>query len=336
MIWIPTTTGVSRREPPFLGQQQSVATVFTVVVESPGMAQHTSTDERRAHAGAGDTPAPDSVPVRTFAIFVVGTLAFSWGLWALLLLDLVPPSATGALVRIGGFGPFVGALVALLASGWSIRQWLRANLRVRLPTRWYLCALVLPPLFIVAAGLVHATLFGARIDLGAMNPLWFYPIAVVVVFFVGGGQEELGWRAFALPALQGRFSALTASLAVGVVWAVWHVPLFLLPGSGQSDLPLGPYVVAVLAISVVLAWLYNASESVLVPMLFHGGINPIAAYFPTGGVDAVGTLTGYGSYALVLLGAVVVLLGIYGPGRLADRPRVTLSDLLTTESETTQ
>jgi len=274
--------------------------------------------------------------MRTFAIFVVGTLAFSWGLWALLLLELVPPSATGSLVRIGGFGPFVGALVALLESGRSIREWLRSNLRVRLPARWYAYALVLPPLFIVAAGLVHATLFGASIDLGAVNPPWFYPIAVVVVFFVGGGQEELGWRAFALPALQGRFSALTASLAVGVVWAVWHLPLFLLPGSGQSDLPLGPYVVAVLAVSVVLAWLYNASGSVLVAMLFHGGINPIAAYFPTGGLDAVGTLTGYGSYALVLLGAAAVLLWIYGPGQLADRPRVTLSGLLTTDSETTQ
>jgi membrane protease YdiL (CAAX protease family) len=271
-----------------------------------------------------------------FAIFVVGTLAFSWGLWGLLLLDLVPPSATGALVRVGGFGPLVGAIVALLVSGRSIREWLRSNLRVRLPARWYAYALVLPPLFIVAAGLVHAAVFGARIDLGATNPLWFYPIAVVVVFFVGGGQEELGWRAFALPALQDRFSALTASLAVGMVWAVWHLPLFLLPGSGQSDLPIGPYVVAVLAISIVLAWLYNVSGSVLVPMLFHGGINPIAAYFPTGGVDAVGTLTGYGSYALVLLGAVVVLLGIYGPGQLADRPRVTLSDLLTTDSEITQ
>jgi membrane protease YdiL (CAAX protease family) len=310
--------------------------VFSFVGVFSDVTQSTPTDERHPYTGESDKATPDSVPLRTFAVFVVGTLAFSWGLWGLLLLDLVSPSATGALVRVGGFGPLVGAIVALLVSDWSIREWLRSNLRVRLPARWYVYALVLPPLFIVAAGLVHAAVFGARIDLGAINPLWFYPIAVVVVFFVGGGQEELGWRAFALPALQDRFSALTASLAVGMVWAVWHLPLFLLPGSGQSDLPIGPYVVAVLAISIVLAWLYNASGSVLVPMLFHGGINPIAAYFPTGGVDAVGTLTGYGSYALVLLGAVVVLLKIYGPGQLADRPRVALSDLLTTDSEITQ
>lgn len=187
---------------------------------------------------------------------------------------------------------------------------------------------MLPPLFAGVAGAVHVVVFGASVDLDATNPLWFYPIAVVVVFFVGGGQEELGWRAFALPALQQRFSAVIASLGVGVVWAVWHLPLFLLPGSGQSDLPLVPYVVAVLAASVVLAWLYNASRSVVVPMLFHGGINPIAAYFPTGGVEAISTVTGYGSYAVVLVVTVGVLLVVYGPGDLASRPRTTLSNLL--------
>jgi hypothetical protein len=47
----------------------------------------------------------------------------------------IPPSATGAIVRIGGFGSLVVALVALLAPDWSIRERLRSNLRVRLPTR---------------------------------------------------------------------------------------------------------------------------------------------------------------------------------------------------------
>lgn len=108
------------------------------------MTQSTPTDERHPYTGESDTTTPDSAPVRTFAVFVVGTLAFSWGLWGLLLLDLVSPAATGALVRVGGFGPLVGAIVALLVSGRSIREWLRSNLRVRLPARWYAYALVLP------------------------------------------------------------------------------------------------------------------------------------------------------------------------------------------------
>lgn len=266
--------------------------------------------------------------LRAFGVFVAGTLALSWGLWALLLLGLAPSSATGLLVRVGGFGPLVGAVVALIDADRSVRRWLRSNLRVRIPLRWYAWALVLPPLLVGLAGLVHVGVFGATFDLDAINPLWFYPVAVVVVTLVGGGQEELGWRAFALPALQQRFSAATASLGVGVVWAAWHLPLFVLPGSPQSDLPLGAYVVAVLAVSLVFAWLYNASRSVLVPVLFHGGINPIAAYFPTGGVEAVSTTAGYGSYAIVLVGVGAVLLAVYGPSDLSARSRVTLVDLV--------
>jgi membrane protease YdiL (CAAX protease family) len=271
--------------------------------------------------------------LRTFVLFVAGTLAFSWGLWALPLLGLIPSSSMGILARVGGFGPLVGALVALTATDRSVRTWLRSNLRVRIPVRWYAWALVLPPFLVGIAGVVHVVIFGASVDLDAINPLWVYPIAVVIVFLIGGGQEELGWRAFALPALQERYSAATASLLVGIVWTLWHLPLFLIPGSPQQELPLGPYIVAVLAASVVFTWLYNSSGNVLVPMLFHGGINPIAAYFPTGGIEAIGTVAGYGSYAIVLLGAVTVLLIVYGPHELANHHRVSITDLVLSGSD---
>jgi membrane protease YdiL (CAAX protease family) len=291
------------------------------------------TTETRTHADAERTAGEDAGidgddALRTFVLFVAGTLAFSWGLWALPLLGIIPSSSMGILARVGGFGPLVGALAALIATDRSVRTWLRSNLRIRISARWYAWALVLPPLLVGVAGLVHVVVFGASLDLDAINPLWFYPIAVIIVFLVGGGQEELGWRAFALPTLQEQYSAATASLGVGVVWALWHLPLFLIPGSPQQELPLGPYILAVLGASVVFTWLYNSSGSVLVPMLFHGGINPIAAYFPTGGIEAIGTVTGYGSYALVLVGVVLVLLAVYGPRDLAGRSRITLSDLV--------
>ncbi len=271
------------------------------------------------------TRSGDGTGLRAFGFFCGGTLVFSWGLWALLFVGFVPSSAIGILARVGGFGPLVGALVALSATGRSIREWARSIIRIRIRARWVGWALVLPPLFIVLAGVVHVVVFGASIDLDAINPLWFYPIAVVVVFFVGGGQEELGWRGFALPALQQRLTALTASIAVGIVWALWHLPLFFLPGSAQSDLPMLPYIVAVTSASIVLTWLFNSSGSVLVPMLYHGGINPIAAYFPTGGVEAIGTVTGYTSYAIVLVVAVGLLLAVYGARHLSNQPRLTLS-----------
>jgi membrane protease YdiL (CAAX protease family) len=292
------------------------------------------TNETPTHADAGQRAGIGDDALRTFALFLGGTLVFSWGLWAFPALGILPPSSMDVLVRVGGFGPLVGALVALTATDRSVRTWVRSNLRVRILARWYAFALALPLLLVGVVGVVHVVVFRASLDLGAINPLWVYPIAVVVVFLIGGGQEELGWRAFALPALQERYSAAIAGLWVGIVWALWHLPLFLIPESPQQALPLGPYVVAVLAASVVFTWLYNSSGIVLVPMLFHGGLNPIAAYFPTGGVEAIGTVAGYGSYATVLLGAVTVLLIVYGPHELAKRRRVTMTDLVSSGSET--
>ena len=255
---------------------------------------------------------------RPFVIFTVATLGFSWSLWALLVFQVVPTGVTVPLIILGGFGPAAGAVVAVRLSGASVRGWLCSNLRVRLPARWYAYALVLPPAFVGLGGVVYATVFGGSLGLDTGVPSWAYPLGLAFVFFLGGGQEEFGWRAFAQPALQEHRSALAASLLVGVVWTMWHLPLFLVPGSSQAGLPPGAYAAGVLATSVVLAWLYNSTRSVLVPMLFHTGVNTAGGFFPAGGGEVLRTLPGYGSYALVLV-------AVYGAGTLAGRPRATLS-----------
>jgi membrane protease YdiL (CAAX protease family) len=166
---------------------------------------------------------------------------------------------TVPLIILGGFGSFMGAVVTLRLTGRRIRRWLRSNLRYRIPLRWYVLALALPPVFIVSAGVVYVTFFGASYAFAGVPALWLFPLGLGVTFFLGGGQEELGWRGFAQPALQEGLSAFTASLLVGVVWFVWHLPLFFVPGSSQAGLPVVPYAVGVIATAVVLGWLYNTT-----------------------------------------------------------------------------
>jgi len=264
-----------------------------------------------------------------FISFTLLTYLFSWGIWTVMAAGVFPQSLDAILGRLGGFGPLVGALGVLWFSDWSVREWFTSNVTVRLPLRWYGYALLLPPLLVGAGGLVHATLFGETIGLESLPPFWVYPINLLIVFFIGGGQEELGWRGFALPAAQGQLSAFSSSLLVGVVWAGWHLPLFVLPNTPQGDLPFLPYLLAVVGLSVVLTWLYNGSGgSVLVAMLFHGGINPLGAYFPTGGVDAITTISGYSSYALVVVAFAAVLAIATGGTNLAGRSRVLLGDIV--------
>jgi uncharacterized protein len=86
--------------------------------------------------------------------------------------------------------------------------------------------------------------------------------------------EEVGWRGYALPRLQRRLGPLTASLVLGVVWAGMHLPLWLLPDVGFADQSTPLYIAQVMAISVVLAWLYNATGgSLLLTGIAHAAVN---------------------------------------------------------------
>jgi hypothetical protein len=89
--------------------------------------------------------------------------------------------------------------------------------------------------------------------------------------------EEFGWRGLALPLLQRRFSPFWASLILGVVWAVWHAPAFLLSGTPQSAWSFGPFFVGLMAVTVIMTPLFNASRgSLLIAILYHLQVmNPI-------------------------------------------------------------
>ena len=91
------------------------------------------------------------------------------------------------------------------------------------------------------------------------------------VALIGGGlDEEMGWRGYALPRLQGRLGPMTANLLLGVVWAFWHLPLWFVPGSFQAGTPFGLYVASTTALSFLIGWVYNGTGgSLLLAILAH-------------------------------------------------------------------
>ena len=114
--------------------------------------------------------------------------------------------------------------------------------------------------------------------MGAVSALDF----VVFVLVVG---EELGWRGYALPLLLERRSAVTASLILGVLWGLWHLPTFLVPGTPQYGLPMPAFVLLTIEYSILMTWVYlHTKGSVLSATLFHGAINLSQGLF-LGGID---------------------------------------------------
>lgn len=245
---------------------------------------------------------------RTLA-FVGLTLALSWAWWfgAATLTD---GGLSKALVLPGGFGPPVAALAVAWATG-DFDKLLGRIRRVRVGRRWYAVALALPPVAMAGATLLYAGVGGpVSVDrLGSVLPA--YPVLVVALALVGGGQEEVGWRGYALPKLQATHGPLLASLAVGVAWAVWHAPLFVLGGAPSASGSFPLYLGTVLAFSVVFTWLFNRSGgSVPLAMLLHGGVNAGGSVIPVP-PDAVG------EWGLAVDASIAVAFGLVALGLLA-------------------
>jgi uncharacterized protein len=230
--------------------------------------------------GAATPQARTSNPmsVRTLRTFFIATFAVSWGVGA--LVSVFPDQAEGLFGPMGNTNPafilivYTPGIVAvvLVARHFGIRglgRFLRRLTLWRMPAIWWLLLLVGIPAVFYAGAAVKGTLG----DPFPFSP-WYSVLPALIPALLIGPIEELGWRGVALPLLQRRWAPLWSALVVGVVWAVWHTPAFFLSGTKQSAWAFGPFFVGVIAVSVILTAMFNASRgSLLVAVLFHAQLN---------------------------------------------------------------
>lgn len=180
--------------------------------------------------------------------------------------------------------------LALLATGGTaaVRDLWSRMLRWRVPARAHLLALLVPPA-IAAATVSIARLTGTTVDLGGM--LSARGAAVYLLYGIGLWllTEEAAWRGALLPRLQTRLSPVTASLVLGLVWTIWHVPSLHVPGEADRGISLPAFALLVVATTVLITALVNAAGgSVLIAALFHASFD--ASYAFTGVVGGAPAL----------------------------------------------
>ncbi len=218
---------------------------------------------------------------RPTLVFFILALGVSWAGWVPVAAEIVElkPLVFGLTV-VGVLGPAVAAVLVTWLVGDSLRAWAQPIFRWRVPLRWYVVAFSIP-VIVIATKSVAQLEFGVPLEqptLVEQGPPFelplIYAVNLLVLFFLGGGQEEPGWRGFALPRLLQQFDAATASLLLGAVWAIWHLPLFWTAGTTQANTAFIPYATGVLALSILFTWLYrNTDHSVLLAMIFHASVN---------------------------------------------------------------
>jgi membrane protease YdiL (CAAX protease family) len=249
------------------------------------------------------------------ATYFALTLTLSWSVWIPALL-----TQTGLGVILGSFGPALAAAVVTRLRGHSVRSWLRGSLDPRTDLRWYVAALGVPlawaGVIVVGLGLWTGSVDTARLA-GLARQL---PAALLFVMLVGGGNEELGWRGFALPVLQKRTDALTASVIIGLVWAVWHLPMFVFGFMSYGPLSAVPaYIVNVVGISVVFTWLYNKSGPSILPAVVLHGMNNTVMEPAVGAGGFAAAVPKYLIMSAPIWATAFVVVAVYGRTRIADR-----------------
>ena len=211
-------------------------------------------------------------PLVTFFTLVIG---LTWGIGALI-------KGTPVLAPDGNFiaALYIAIIVVIGATTGraGFASLARSAFRWRVSPIWYLVVLALPVL-ILGATLSLVSAFGtAPLDLTKMPApgqiavffglLMVFPLATPIA-------EELAWRGVALPRLLATRSALTASLILGAVWAIWHLPVVL--STPELRVPV-PFMLAIVPLSVLTTWIFvNTRASVFVQILFHAWFNALLA-----------------------------------------------------------
>lgn len=208
-----------------------------------------------------DKPQPTLRPLISF--FLIAFL-IAWGSWIPALHWRAVPKT---LPLIGLFGPMIAAIVVGGRAGVAdvvarVRIW-------RIPVRWYAVAALLMPVVYLIAVLLDHLFFGAdlhRVWLGSAPT--FLLASLVWLLFVTSG-EEIGWRGFALPEMLRRgMSPLNASLVLGIVWGIWHLPFYW--SGGETGIPYPFFLVLTVGQSLVYTALFLRSRgSVLPAILLH-------------------------------------------------------------------
>jgi membrane protease YdiL (CAAX protease family) len=223
-----------------------------------------------------------------------------------------------------GWG-FIAA--AVLMTWWTlgppaVRSLLRRYLMWRVGWRWYLVLLIVPALQLLGV-LLNALLTRTPADFShvmadQLRPPSFSRLAFALPFFltdVISNGEEIGWRGYVLPRLQGRTRALTAALIVGAIWGLWHVPKFL---NHWDTAYFAAFMLDTAAKSVLLTWLYNSTRgSLLLVVLAHAAWNTAGIFLPSADTLSSANLGAFAVTVALQLMAVAVIAVLAGASNLS-------------------
>jgi hypothetical protein len=201
--------------------------------------------------------------------FFIATFSWSWIIWAPLILasqGIIPASEKILsihiipVIMIGVYGPLAGALFAgRHENGRSFsKKYLQSFLDFRLGWEGYIF-----PILIFGGSTFIAwfspELFGKERLPMLLPSAWTFIPYLLIMILLGGGQEEFGWRGYALPLLESKFGIWYGNIILGIIHAIWHLPLWLITGTSQTFMNFWGFILLIVGYSFILSWIRKIS-----------------------------------------------------------------------------
>lgn len=228
------------------------------------------------------------IPLRFFTV----TFLWSWLLWLPFVLvgvgiwemnNDLRPYLTMAAIIIGAFGPAIGAIYSIktIEGNLAVRPFLRSFLSIDFGWKVWVSIFGVFGLASFLAWYLPGFFGYERLPM-LLPTIYVFPVYWLLMVFLGGGQEEIGWRGYIMPFLESKYGLWYGNIVLGIVWAFWHAPLWFITDSFQTYMPFTAFLIGCIGLSFFLSWVVKSSNhKPMSALVAHGTFNSFMPVFPS-------------------------------------------------------
>jgi membrane protease YdiL (CAAX protease family) len=208
---------------------------------------------------------------------------------------------------IGVFGPAIGAIFSIVTINGKneLKKYILSYLSIKFGWKSWLFIIFFIG-FTIFISWIIPELFGIQNLPTNLPNIYIFPLFWIICIFIGGGQEEIGWRGYILPFLENKFGYMFGSLIIGIIWTFWHLPLFFIEGTVQYNINFFSYMILLIGYSYIFSWVISISKNLLLSaVVAHGTLNSFLELFPIFVMDK-----GNNQIRLWILNIIILIFGI--------------------------
>ena len=254
-------------------------------------------------------------------LFFILSFIISWLLWFPSILVSIGFLSSGPIEILGNFavfGSFIAAFVLTYIKGeeGEVKRLFLSGWNIKFDKKWIITLFI--PIFIGGITYFIISIIKPMDRFQYAPPIIMWIPNFFLYYFIGGPfTEEYGWRGYALDRLQSKFNALVSSLILGLIWGLWHLPLFFIEGTVQSNIPIYEFLIIQITTSIFYTWIINNNRdkngnvNVFLAIMYHAMANFSSMIFPYWVTDL-----GRWIFFIANIIPVVIICIIYGTKKL--------------------